>query len=365
MRRWNLPRYLKWLFALCLCFPFLPFLAGCCTSARCLDKLSGPDQERTRATPIKLNTVYNDRVSSPKQDRTDWKSIMVPSLGRLEVQLHWDNEQATLGLTVFNALGAKITEGKIWGPKGIVAEIPKAQPNLYYLRIRSENPEDESTYSLQAIFQKQSADLSCHRCEVGERICLRSDGYVVCEKTRWGCNAWRTIFACPAGLTCLDGRCSRENTLLMSKSPCSADERRCAGPETFEECTMSSAGSLMWSKPMSCPAGRRCHLGKCRAERSRPPRGAVAKPEPSPAAVVSKGHIVSMYRYRGRMTLHIELGENVDVKPGQTGTVLKGETNNALENGEIQVTKIAGRYCIATSSLQKLGKNRWVRFNVR
>ncbi len=100
-------------------------------------------------------------------------------------------------------------------------------------------------------------------------------------------------------------------------------------------------------------------------ERSRPPRGAGAKIEPLPTPVVSKGHIVSMYRYRGRMTLHIELGESVEVKPGQTGTVLKGETNEALENGEIQVTKIAGRYCIATSSLQKLGKNRWVRFNVR
>jgi hypothetical protein len=51
----------------------------------------------------------------------------------------------------------------------------------------------------------------------------------------------------------------------------------------------------------------------------------------------------------------------VNVKPGQLGNVLEGESNKALPDGEVKITKVSGRYAIATTSLQQLGKNRWIR----
>jgi hypothetical protein len=47
------------------------------------------------------------------------------------------------------------------------------------------------------------------------------------------------------------------------------------------------------------------------------------------------------------------------------GTVLDGNSNNPLPGGQIKVTKVSGRYAIATTSLRKLGNNRWVRLRAR
>jgi len=77
-------------------------------------------------------------------------------------------------------------------------------------------------------------------------------------------------------------------------------------------------------------------------------------------AATVRGKIISLYRYRGRMTLHIEISGDALIKPGMTGSVLKEETEQALSNGQIQVVKVTGRFCIATTDLLKLGKNRWV-----
>ena len=79
----------------------------------------------------------------------------------------------------------------------------------------------------------------------------------------------------------------------------------------------------------------------------------------------AKARIISIYRYRGRMTLHLEIGDNPRVKPGQIGVVLSGSSKTPLAGGEVKVVKVSGRYAIATTSLQKLGKNRWVLIKVQ
>jgi hypothetical protein len=64
------------------------------------------------------------------------------------------------------------------------------------------------------------------------------------------------------------------------------------------------------------------------------------------------------------MTLHLEIGNHPEVKPGMPGVVLSGSSKKPLPGGEIKVTRVTGRFAIATTSLEKLGKNRWVAIRV-
>jgi hypothetical protein len=84
-------------------------------------------------------------------------------------------------------------------------------------------------------------------------------------------------------------------------------------------------------------------------------------PPPPTLAASTKCKIFSIYKYRGVWTLHLEIGDNARIKPGQIGTVLEGDSNKPLPGGEIKITKVTGRYAIATTSLQQLGKNKWVK----
>jgi hypothetical protein len=47
------------------------------------------------------------------------------------------------------------------------------------------------------------------------------------------------------------------------------------------------------------------------------------------------------------------------------GKVLEWNTGKPLPGGEIKLTKVVGRYAIATTTLIKLGKNRWVQIYPR
>ena len=60
------------------------------------------------------------------------------------------------------------------------------------------------------------------------------------------------------------------------------------------------------------------------------------------------------------MNLHIRIGSGTGVRPGHTGHVLDGTTNTPLPSGSIRVTRITGDYCIATTQMERLGKNRKV-----
>jgi hypothetical protein len=63
----------------------------------------------------------------------------------------------------------------------------------------------------------------------------------------------------------------------------------------------------------------------------------------------------------GRTRLHLECTDITHVKAGLSGTVLDGNSGGALAGGSIRISRVSGRYAIATTSLQKVGNNRWVR----
>lgn len=329
-------------------------ISGCCTTTTCLEKRSTPDRARVAATAVKVGVVHNDTVSSPQRDRTDWKYVDLPVAGKLSVQLHWDNGKAKLTLSVYDKLGLPIQDGRPWGAGGLRALIVVEEPGRHYIRVRAHHKRDESHYALRLTFEPEGGNCPCHDCSVGEQRCLGRDAYIVCDKVNDECSAWARVFSCGPGSPCRNGRCAgcgRE---------CEEGSKRCSSASGYQVCARARSGCLSWSAAKRCTGNKRCRGGDC--VRRRGTRTITPQPQPKRGL---KARIISIYTYRGRMTLHIEIGDSKDIKPGMTGYVLDGSTGKKLSGGDIKISRVSGRYAIATTSLEKLGKNRWVRIKLR
>lgn len=227
------------------------------------------------------------------------------------------------------------------------------EPGRHYIRVRARGKRDESQYALRLMFHggEGGGKCRCHECQAGEQRCLGKDAYILCAKRSATCNAWDQVFSCPSG--CRAGRCTG------CSDECTLGSRRCA-EGGYQVCRRSENGCASWSARAACGRGKHCRGGRClRAGRATRPAPQPERPQ------AARGKIISIYTYRGRMTLHIEIGDNPEIKAGMSGVVIEAATGNALRDGGIKITRIAGRYAIATTKLTELGKNRDVRIFLR
>ena len=311
------------------------------------DSNSGPDGRRIHAVPFELNTIIDDTLDAGDGDATDWKSIQLQELSRLEVQLHWDSPDVKMQMVVFDSLGRVLRSGELSGSRGLKAELPRAVAGRYYVMVRVLGHKDDTTYSVKAVSSPVQPE-RCHDCTIGEQLCLRNDGYVVCESTPEGCNAWVTTFACKPDERCYAGACRPG-----CKDQCREEQRRCASTRRAQVCRRTRDGCLRWSTPRSCPVDGVCEHGTCRKRR-----------EPPAATKHIPGKIISIVRQGNQRVLHIEIGPDSGIRVGDTGFVLSGSSDDPLDNGSFRVKRVTGKYCIATTQLRAVGKNRRVRIRV-
>jgi hypothetical protein len=349
----------------CAAFPLVLSLSlsGCCSGPQCLDRHSGPDKERAGAPILRpTGEVINDFVSGPKEDRTDFRGVDLRTPGKLTIQLHWDNGKAKLQLHVFDVMGVQIGEGRVWGTGGLRCVIAVEEAGRYFARVRAEGEDDESTYSLRITFNPEGVGspqkVECHGCVVGERKCLGKEGFIICEQKTPTCTVWYKPYTCPAGTQCEEGQCKEGGC-----NECSLGEKRCMGG--LPHVCVKKEGCNHWVAESRCKGKTVCSQGPCVA------KGAAPAPTPTPTPPKHddggfvNAKVISIYKLRDQQTLHIEIGENSGVAPGMTGYVLEGDSTKPLRGGDFKVTKVSGRFCIATTTLENLGKNHKVRINTR
>ena len=331
-------------------------LGGCCSGPKCWETQTGGDWPRTRAKPIKkFGKVINNSVSSPNKDRTDWRYIQVKRRGTLKVDLHWDKGRNKLQLTIFDNMGVKLMDGRVWGTGGRKAVVAVERPGRYYIRVRAKGEDDASAYALKVTFKGGIVKV-CHGCEVGKKKCVGKEHYIICEQTSPGCTIWPKVHSCAEGdcstLSC--GSTVADPPPRHPRRGCRPGSRRCLGKARFVTCVAKRGGKRGWGKPANCPGGKTCQRG-----------GVCKKKEVKVVKTIKKsgcvyGKIRTMYRYRGRMNLQIHIGSNTGIRPGHTGYVLDGTTNSPLPNGAIRVTRVPGTHCIAVTQMETIGKNRRV-----
>ena len=337
-------------------------LGGCCSGPKCWETQTGGDWPRTRATPIKLryskvkkkyvSPVINNSVSSPDKDRTDWRSLMLKQKGKLRAKLHWDKGKHNLRLTIYDAMGVKMMDGRPWGEGGRQALAAIEEPGRYYVRTQAKGEDDESSYTLRVSFEPETIiTMTCDKCQVGDKQCVGEKFYVKCERIRKGCNRWPQVFSCAT-----DGGCEKLSCGTKAPAPrppprkCRVGARRCIGARHVGVCKRAGKRTR-WVRVATCRGKESCGGGKCKA---------APAPMPKPSGKCVAGKIISMYKYRGRMNLHIRIGSGTGIRPGNSGFVYDGATTKKLPGGTIRVTRVSGDYCIATTQIERLGKNRRV-----
>ncbi len=346
-----LPRALKW----CLLSLCVLLLGACCSGAHCPERASGGDWPRTKAKWTKrFGKVINDKVSYPKLDRTDWRYVVLSGSGKLTVQLHWDSGKNKLDLSVWDEMGIKIQDGRVWGTLGLKSVVAIEHAGRYYVRVRAAGDDDESSYALRIFFKPEIAAPECDPCDtVGEKKCLGNQGFQVCEKKSAKCTGWSNTFSCPENMGCEGGGCVKlkvEKPKPPPRTGCRKGARRCSGRNTYMVCKRKKNRGK-WSSAIVCPGSQVCSSGKCKTK---------AAPKPPPPKGCVAGKVISMYIYQGKPTLHIELPAGHAIKPGNRGSVLQGGTKKKLANGGFKVRKVSGNYCVATTTLSRLGQNRKV-----
>jgi len=121
-------------------------ITGCITQP---DEKSGGDAERYQAKKIEFGQAVTDKVEWAKGDRTDWKVLNVPDPGVLKLQLIVDEEEAEVGMELYDRYGkflGKVTRHKD-GPKNVMF-LQEVTPGKYFIKIYSRSEDDNTGYTL-------------------------------------------------------------------------------------------------------------------------------------------------------------------------------------------------------------------------
>jgi hypothetical protein len=319
------------------------------------------DNTRLKARRLELGVVHNDSVDWPKQDYADWTFVDLRQTGKLTALLHWDNGDARIQLSLFDVMGGLIQHGRSWGPGSRRAIVVVERPGRHYIRVRPEGKLHASEYALRVDFAPEStSEPWCHDCQVNERRCLGDSSYMVCRRVDAQCNAWKTVVDCAPGLPCQDGTC------LGCEDTCPPGTRRCAARGNgYQVCKRASTGCLAWATVNRCGRGKRCRAGRCAPLACRGGTcGGKKQPEQKRTCVDVEARIISLYVYRGRPTLHLEIPQDAGVQAGQKGYVMSAASKQRLPNGEIRILRVIGRFAIALTKLTEVGENRRVTIQV-
>src|SRR5260370_31932615 len=94
-------------------------------------------------------------------------------------------------------------------------------------------------------------------------------------------------------------------------------------------------------------------------EKPRPrPRPHVVEHEPKPEGEKVMARVVSAYREGSGLMMYIDKGSAAGIRVGNTGSVLNGDGDDALDGGELRIVKVLdANKCVGQAGLRSLGKN--------
>ncbi len=119
------------------------------------DEKSGGDQERHKATPVKVGEAVADSVSYKDGDRTDWKVVELPDAGFLTVLVNLDNPKNDVLVALFDRYGKPVS--KVVHRKDdespVVQLITQAAPGRYFILVQAASEGAKTGYALKVSLQ--------------------------------------------------------------------------------------------------------------------------------------------------------------------------------------------------------------------
>ena len=129
-------------------------LAGvwlCTACGPSLAEHSGKDMARGKAVKIKLDQAYDDRVSAPEGDNTDWKTFTLEYPTTVTLKVYWDSPNK-LDATVMVADHVNVVKGTIRHNPGQREELAgpvTLDEGTWFVRVRAYK--GSSVYTLEVL----------------------------------------------------------------------------------------------------------------------------------------------------------------------------------------------------------------------
>ncbi len=126
--------------------PVAVLLAAACGPG--MDERSGGDATRGEAAQVALDTPFDDRVSAPQGDHTDWKTFSVDGPTRAEVHVWWDDPGLAATVTVRDQFSAALGSLKHRPGERVERLGPlELEPGNYFIEVQAS--EGASVYTME------------------------------------------------------------------------------------------------------------------------------------------------------------------------------------------------------------------------
>jgi hypothetical protein len=309
------------------------------------DKATGPDGKNKGAKSLTLENgeaKTSGIVTYPGGDRVDWKLIELPEKERgiLDVKLQWIPPRPGLQLAfdVFDEYNHQVLASKKPGKKRSRSRIRTASlenaKGKYYVRVYAVGRGDAGKYKLTVEFKEEQGAMAIDltKVEIPEppKLAAIPEPEATCDEFTFdpknpACRTVCPTAGAPAGWPACKGKCPDPPD---PQNPACWD-KVCPNPPTSraKACKMKDFPPCDKSAPD--PDNPKCSI----------------KANPVTARVIKA-------EVQGSDTLiTIAVGEDGGVSKGWTGRVLRGDSDNAIDGGDVQVIRVGKRETIGKTRL--------------
>jgi hypothetical protein len=319
------------------CLAGLAILALSCAQSSCAHTVSqeaatGEDGRQKGAKPIPLENGEGHAsgiVTYPGGDRVDWKLIELPDKqrGTLDLQLAWAPPRPGLQLAfdVFDEWNQPIVESAKTSKKRSKGRVKTASVDSakgkYYVRIYAVGRGDAGKYRLNVSFKEGAggamSDLSKLDVPDPPKLAAVPEAEVPCDEFAFDAKNPACKAVCP-------------QTGAPPGWPACKD--RCPTPPDI------NVPSCLATMPCPNPPDRRvksCKFGPC--DRANPDPN---NPNCDGIKAQAIGRIVAKTIQGSDVIITIGVGSAKKVQPGWTGNVLRGDSDQPLTGGTVEVVRV-------------------------
>ena len=309
------------------------------------DKATGPDGKNKGAKPLTLENgeaKASGIVTYPGGDRVDWKLVELPEKARgiLDVKLQWIPPRAGLQLAfdVFDEYNHQVTQSKKPGKKKSKSRVRTASldnaKGKYFIRVYAVGRGDAGKYKLTVEFKEQQGEMAIDltKVEIPEppKLSAIPEVEATCDEFTFdpknpACRTVCPTAGAPAGWPACKGKCPDPPD---PQNPACWD-KVCPNPPT--------------SRAKACKLKDFPPCDKSAPDADNPKCSIKANP--------ITGRVIKTEVQGSETLVTIAVGEDQGVAKGWTGRVLRADSDNPIDGGDVTVIRVGKRETIGKTRL--------------
>jgi hypothetical protein len=326
----------------CAALGFAILVSLSCAHNVSQDKATGPDGKIKGAKPLQLENGEAKAagiVTYPGGDRVDWKLLELPEkqIGALDIKLTWNPPRQGLQLAfdVFDEWNTPIVQSKKTSKKRSTSRVRTAvvdnAKGKYFIRVYAVNRGDAGKYKLTVEFKQSTGPMAIDltKVEIPEppKLAGIPEAEATCDEFTFdpknpACRTVCPTAGAPPGWPACKGKCpdppDPQNEACWDKvcpNPMTQRSKACMRQkEKFPPCDKANPDPENWKCGVKDP----------------PVTGRVIKTDVQGSEVV----------------ITIAVGSDQGVGKGWTGRVLRGDSDTAMDGGEVSIVRIGKRETI-------------------